>query len=127
MSDHPALRELCESMGLPAALAMPGRPLVLEFERSGRVEIEEEAAGGFAIALARPVSPHSDGVAAAALRAVHPDRGLPFAIKAAFRGDDQLVLLARLAAEEMQLATLDRLLSVLVSLAERAEAGEPAA
>lgn len=127
MSAHPALRALCESMGLPAGMAAPDRPLVLEFERSGRLEIGEEADGGFAIALARPVSPHGDGVAAAALRAVHPDRGMPFAVKAAFHGDDRLVLLARLAPEEMQLPTLDRLIGLLVRLAEQAEAGEPAA
>ena len=127
MSAHPALAELCESIGLPGSLPLRGRPLVLQFERSGRLEIEEQVSGDFAIVLARPVSPHGQGIAAAALRAIHPDRGLPFRVKAAFRGVDQLVLLARLPPADMQLSTLDRLISVLFSLADQAEAGEPRA
>jgi hypothetical protein len=53
---------------------------------------------------------------------VHPDRGLPFTVKAAFRGEDTLVFLARIPEERVDLPTLDAIMQLLRRLANEAEA-----
>lgn len=117
MSGQAAVSEFCAQMGLPPAEL----PVVLSFERSGRLHIEERD-GVLTALLTRRVPLHQAGVAAAALRGVHPDRGLPFTVRAAFRGEDLLVLLARLPAEQVDLPALDSLVRLLARLADDAVA-----
>ena len=69
MSAEAAVQELCATMGVGAREL----PLVLRFERSGELHIERSN-DGILIYLAREVPGYRHGVAAAALRAVHPDR-----------------------------------------------------
>ncbi len=117
MSAEAAVQELCATMGVGAREL----PLVLRFERSGELHIERSN-DGILIYLAREVPGYRHGVAAAALRAVHPDRGLPFVVKAAFRGEDTLVFLARIPEERVDLPTLDAIMQLLRRLANEAEA-----
>jgi type III secretion system chaperone SycN len=119
----PALGAFCAGLGLdgqPQAL-----PVVLDFERTGRLHLEEDASGSLVVYLARHVPAWREGVALAALRAVHPDRGLPHAVQAGFHGEETLVLLARLPAEQVDTPALDGLLGLLARLADEAEAAAP--
>lgn len=122
MSGHAAVRDFCASLGLGLPGASPGLPLVLDLEHSGRVHIEREDGGTFAVYIARTVPEHREGVAEAALRAVHPDRGTPHPVKAAFRNEGTLVLLARLPEDRLDVPTLDGLVRLLARLADEAEA-----
>ena len=117
MSAESAVQDLCASMGVGAREL----PLVLRFERSGELHIER-CPGGILIYLAREVPEYRTGVAAAALRAVHPDRGLPFLVKAAFRGEETLVFLVRIPEDRVDLPTLDAVMQLLTRLANEAEA-----
>lgn len=117
MSAETAVRELCASIGVGAR----DLPLVLRFERSGEMHIERSK-DGIVIYLARAVAEYRTGIAAAALRAVHPDRGLPFLVKAAFRGDETLVLLVSVPEENVDLPTLDAVMRLLTRLADETEA-----
>lgn len=117
MSGQAAVAEFCAQMGLPPS----GLPVVLSFERSGRLHFEEHD-GVLTALLSRSVPLHQAGVAAAALRGVHPDRGLPFTVRATFRGEDLLVLLAQLPAGQVDLPTLDSLVRLLTRLADEAVA-----
>lgn len=118
MTGHEAVAQFCSALGLPPQ----GAPVSMQFERSGRLQIEPRE-DGFVVLLARPAPPYLHGVAARALRLVHPDRALPFPVKAAFRGDDTLVMLARIAAVDLDLPTLERLVALLASLAADATDG----
>jgi type III secretion system chaperone SycN len=122
VSEHAAVRDFCASLGLGLRGAGPTLPLVLDLERSGRVHIEQEDGGDFAVYVVRTVPEHRAGVAAAALRAVHPDRGAPYRVKAAFRNEDTLILLARLPEDRLDVPTLDGLIRLLARLADEAEA-----
>jgi type III secretion system chaperone SycN len=116
MSAETAVQDLCAAIGVaPRPL-----PLVLRFERSGEVHIER-GEDSLVIYLARHVPAYRSGVAAAALRAVHPDRGLPFRVKAAFRGEETLVLLVRIAEAQADLPVLDAVVKLLTRLADEAE------
>ncbi|MEJ0017905.1 MAG: hypothetical protein WDN25_15325 [Acetobacteraceae bacterium] len=117
MSAEAAVQELCAAIGVRAGEL----PLVLRFERSGELHIERQD-GGIVIYLARQVPEYRTGVAAAALRLVHPDRGLPFTVKAAFRGEETLVLLVRIAEEHVDVPMLDSVMHLLTRLADEAEA-----
>jgi type III secretion system chaperone SycN len=117
MSAEAAVDDLCAAIGVGAQPL----PLMLRFERSGDVHIEKRE-GFVLVYVARNVPLHRRGVAAAALRLVHPDRGLPHPIRAAFRGDDTLVLLCRLPENRVDLPTLDGIMQTLVRLADEAEA-----
>lgn len=118
MSADAAVAQFCAQLGLPAARL----PLVLSFERSGKLHLEERD-GTITVILARPVPPHQSGVAAAALRAVHPDRALPFPVRAAFKGEDTLVLLSRIPSDRVDLPALDSVVRLLSKLADDAVAG----
>ncbi len=119
MSAESAVHDLCASMGVGAREL----PLVLRFERSGELHIER-CPGGILIYLAREVPEYRSGVAAAALRAVHPDRGLPYSSPegAAFRGEEALVFLVRIPEDRVDLPTLDAVMQLLTRLANEAEA-----
>ena len=114
----PVVAQFCATLNMP-----PQRlPLSLQFERSGRLQIDHRG-NDYCVLLARPAPQYQEGVAEAALRAVHPDRGLPFSVRAGFSGDDTLVLLARIPDREFDLPTLERLLAALTSLADDATRG----
>lgn len=116
MSAEAAIADFVSAVGLPPQAA----PLVLRFERAGRLHLETR--DGFVVAcLTRDVPLYRTGVAAAALRAVHPDRGLPFVVHAAFRGEATLVFLCRLPERSVDTSTLDRVLGLLSRLADEAE------
>lgn len=115
-----AIAEFCASLGLPGGEP----PLAFEFERAGRVHIER-AGEWVSVSLLRPVALHRRGAAAAALAAVHPDRGLPLAVRVAFRGEDALVLVARIAERELDLPALDGAIGLLSRLADEIEAAAP--
>jgi type III secretion system chaperone SycN len=112
-----AIAEFCASLGLPAGEP----PLAFEFERSGRLHIER-AGEWVTVSLVRPMPRHRSGVAAAALSAVHPDRGLPLMVRAAFLGEDALVLVARIAERKLDLPTLHTAVGLLAGLAGEVEA-----
>lgn len=117
MSASGAVAAFCAQLGLPPAEL----PVVLEFEHSGRLHIE--AAGeGVNVSLVRPIPLHRTGAAAAALAAVHPDRGLPVPVRAAFLGEDALVLVARIDRARLDLPTLDAAVGMLTGLARDIEA-----
>lgn len=117
MSNTSAIDEFCAALGLPPAEP----PLVFEFERSGRVHIDR-AGEWVTVSLLRPMPLHRSGAAAAALAAVHPDRGLPLPVRAAFLGEETLVLLARIAERRLDLPTLDAAVGLLSGLAGEVEA-----
>jgi type III secretion system chaperone SycN len=117
MSAEPVIGAFCAALGLPPHAL----PLVLSFEHAGQLHLEQR--DGFVLAyLTRRVPLYRRGVAAAALRAVHPGRGLPFAVHAAFCGEDVLVLLVRLPEETVDLPALNAVLQLLSRLADEAEA-----
>jgi type III secretion system chaperone SycN len=117
MSAETAVHDLCAAIGVgPRAL-----PLVLHLERSGEMHMEARE-DSLVVYLARQVPEFREGVAAAALRAVHPDRGLPFRVKAAFRAVDTLVFLMRIPEDQVDLPTLDAAMRLLTRLADEAEA-----
>jgi len=118
MSADAAVDELCASIGVPPQEL----PLALKFERAGDLFIERRRGGFLLLYLARPVPAYRPGVAAAALRLVNPDRGLPYPVRAAFAGEDKLVLLTRLPEQEVDLPTLDAVMQFLTRLADQAEA-----
>lgn len=116
MNAETAVQDLCAAIGVgPRTL-----PVVLRFERSGEIRMESRE-DGLVVYLARQVPEFREGVAAAALRSVHPDRGLPFRVKAAFRGADTLVFLTRIPDDRVDLPTLDAAMRLLARLAEEAE------
>ena len=117
MTAESAVQELCAIIGVPPR----SLPLVLRFEHSGDLHIERRGRH-IVIYLARQVPVYHAGVAAAALRLVHPDRALPFPVKAAFRGEDTLVLLVRIPEARVDLPTLDSVTRLLTRLAREAEA-----
>jgi type III secretion system chaperone SycN len=113
-----ALQEFCAGLGIDPPDELP---IQLLFERSGRVLVESHGQG-FILSLSREVSVHRHGVAAAALRAVNPERGLPFPVRAAFHGEETLVLLTSLDGDQIDVPTLDGLIGLLARLADEAEA-----
>lgn len=117
MSADAAVRDLCAAVGVRASPL----PLVLRFERSGNLHIERRN-NDIIVYLARSAPAYRTGIAAAALRAIHPDRGLPFPVRVAFHGADTLVLLCRLPEVEVDLPTLDSIMQLLCRLADQAMA-----
>ncbi len=112
------LQEFCQGIGLPAPQALP---VALVFERAGRVAIESRDDDHFLVFLSRQVPVHQHGVARAALRAVDPARGLPFLVRVAFRGEDTLIFVASIAASQLDIPTLDHLVTLLARMADEAE------
>ena len=116
MSADAAIQDLCAAIGVaPREL-----PLVLRFERSGDLHIERRG-DAIVVYLARHVPLYRHGVAAAALQAVHPDRRLPYVVKAAFHGDETLILLARMREQDVDLPALGAITRLLTRLADEAE------
>jgi type III secretion system chaperone SycN len=113
-----AVREFCAAIGIAGPRQLP---VVLSFERSGRVMVELHE-HGVLLSLSRDVSVHRHGVAAAALRAVNPQRGLPFRVRAAFNGEETLVLLSVLDPAQLDVSTLDGIIGLFSRLADEAEA-----
>jgi len=116
MSDTAAIAEFCRSVGIPVT----DLPLALELERSGRLHVERTG-DAVTISLVRPMPLHKNGAAAAAMSAVHPDRGLPLLVRTAFLGEDQLVLLARISQPDLDLPLINTTISLLTSLADQVE------
>jgi type III secretion system chaperone SycN len=117
MSGSAAIAEFCNSVGLPPAEP----PIAFEFERSGRLHIER-AGDWVTVSLVRPMPLHRTGAAAAALAVVHPDRGLPLPVRAAFLGEDELVLLTRIPEDQLDLPMLNTAIGLLSGLANQVEA-----
>ncbi|CCB66708.1 chaperone protein sycN [Hyphomicrobium sp. MC1] len=121
MSSHSAIATFCESLGIPLSPIGLSLPLALEFERSGTLRLEENGAGGYWLTLAREVPLHRRGVAAAVLRAAHPDRSMPLRVKAGFHGDETLVLMTGLAKEVADAPAIASALRMLVRLADEVD------
>ncbi|ULJ74457.1 hypothetical protein [Rhizobium gallicum] len=117
MSADAAVQAFCSLMGLP--LQTP--PITLRFERSGDLHMESRD-GSFVMYLTRAMPLHLKGAAAAALRAVHPDRTLPFVVHVAFHGEALLVLLIGMTEERIDLPTLETAAQVLVRLVDEIDA-----
>ncbi|NRP75103.1 Chaperone protein SycN [Ensifer psoraleae] len=117
MSADAAVQAFCSAMGFP--LQTP--PVTLRLERSGNLHMESRD-GTFVMYLTRAMPLHRKGAAAAALRAVHPDRALPFMVHVAFYGDALLVLLIGMAEERIDLPSLETAAQVLVRLGNEIDA-----
>lgn len=118
MSFVATIRQFCSSIGLPPQ----DPPLALDMERSGTLRVELTQ-GKVAVSLARPFPLHREGVADAALRAVHPDRGISMPIRAAFQGDETLVLFALIDEPIFDLSVLEEAFSLLSRLLRDIDAG----
>ncbi|GLS30842.1 type III secretion chaperone SycN [Mesorhizobium albiziae] len=117
MSAEAAIQAFCSAMGLPPQTP----PLTLRFERSGNLHLECRD-GSFVMYLTRAMPLRRKGAAAAALRAVHPDRALPFMVHVAFNGEALLVLLIGMAMDRVDLPTLESAAQVLVRLIDEIDA-----
>src|SRR5262249_32020364 len=95
-------------------------PLALEFERSGRVHIDRTG-DAVTVSLVRPMPLHRTGAGAAALAVVHPDRRLPLAVRAAFLGEDALVLSTRIPEARLDLPPINTAIGLLTGLANEVE------
>lgn len=111
-----AVADFCRTIGLPAAPL----PLALRFEKSGLLVLEEQN-DNLVASLHRTAPRYRAGVAVAALRAVHPDRNLPYAVRAGFRGDETLVFQARVQADRVEPSLLEHVLTTLVAIADSVE------
>ncbi len=118
MSALGTVQEFCRSIGVSEPDSLPAELL---FERAGQVTIESDEADVL-ISLRREVSLFREGIAAAALEAVNPERGLPFRVHAGFLAEDTVVFLMAIAETQLDLPTLDRAISLLASLAAQTEA-----
>ncbi|MBL6080026.1 hypothetical protein JMJ56_18555 [Belnapia sp. T18] len=119
MSAQAGIRAFCEGLGVAMPRTMP---VVLRFERAGRLLIAEDR-GGLTLLLERDLPAWRTGVLAAALRAVHPARGVPRPVHIRCRSHRSLLLSLHLAAEEVDTPMLDGCLRLLNRLADEAEAG----
>ncbi|MER8791429.1 hypothetical protein NKH71_26860 [Mesorhizobium sp. M0983] len=117
MSAHASIQAFCSAMGLPPQAP----PLTLRFERSGNLHIECRD-GSVVMYLTRAMPLHRQGIAAAALKAVHPDRALPHMVNVAFYGEALLVLLISITENRVDLPTLESGAQVLVRLVDEIDA-----
>jgi len=66
--------------------------------------------------LSREVSPHDPELRMRALRLCHFKRQWPFPVQAGLRGNDRLILLARIPERQFSLSTLEQAMDLLVRL-----------
>lgn len=121
MSSHAAIATFCDSLGISVSHANLSLPLALQFERSGTLRMEEDGKGSYWLTLARQVPLYRRGVAAAALRATHPDCGIPIRVKTGFHGEETLVLMTRLAKEAADAPTIAATLRILMRIADEVD------
>ena len=106
------LAELAAGFQLPSLAFNPNGVAALHLGETDLLTIEQ-VEDGVLLSLARPLPPHSMGLAEKALRVCGPEGGLPMPVRPGLTKDGRLVLTVRFSEREFTLQDTLRCLSLL--------------
>lgn len=106
------IMEFGAGMGIENLSLGPSGVVCLDIETMGTLFIEQ-ADEDMLIYLVRRFPQYADEIYAKALTLCHYREALSFAVHAAFKGDDQLVFLARMPGEDFSLPVLEQAIDLL--------------
>lgn len=116
------LRDFGTRIGVGELAFGPGGFVQFGLSNGGMLGLAQ-AQGEVRVWLARPLARSDRGALERALVQCDFRRRPPFALQAGLRGEDELVLLARIPERDFTTPTLERALDVLTTLHERVRSG----